>query len=367
MAEMTKDEMIRVINDSISRLENKEFNVYFFVLDTKGNPSSSLEYIYQMALSLSNMGYNVTMLHNEAEFVGVGEWLGEAYSNLKHLNIEKDNVPITASDFLFIPEIFANVMMSTKKLPCKRVIIVQNYLHVTEFLPVSQTMDSLNITDAIVTTRAQEEKIREYFPELRTHIVSPAINKMFRNYDGQRKLIVNVVAKEQSDINQIVKPFYWKNPIYKWVSFRDLRGMDQETFAEGLRKAAITVWIDDKTSFGYSLLEALRCGGVILAKVPERLSDWMVEDGKLTESVIWFDNVDDVPDMLSSLVRAWTHDEIPAEVYEEQNKFSNLYTTENQSNEIISVYVEDLFAKRLSDFREALADVENNVLKVKED
>ena len=367
MADITKNDMLKVVNESISKLENKEFNIYFFVLDTKGNPSSSLEYIYQTALSLSKMGYNVAMLHQEKEFVGVREWLGDEYADLKHFNIEKDNVPISASDFLFIPEIFANVMMSTKKLPCKRVVIVQNYLHITEFLPVSQTMDSLNITDAIATTNVQAEKIKEYFPELRTHVVSPAISGMFRNFDGQRKLIVNVVAKEQSDVNQIVKPFYWKNPIYKWVSFRDLRGMEQETFAEGLREAAITIWIDDKTSFGYSLLEALRCGGVVLAKVPEKLADWMIDGDKLTESVIWFDDIDSVPDMLASLVRAWTHDEVPQEVYDEQSKFSNLYTKEEQEEEIKSVYVDGLFAKRLADFKEALADVENNVIKPKED
>ena len=111
MADITKNDMLKVVNESISKLENKEFNIYFFVLDTKGNPSSSLEYIYQTALSLSKMGYNVAMLHQEKEFVGVREWLGDEYADLKHFNIEKDNVPISASDFLFIPEIFANVMM----------------------------------------------------------------------------------------------------------------------------------------------------------------------------------------------------------------------------------------------------------------
>ena len=66
------------------------------------------------------------MIHNEKDFIGVGDWLGEEYANLPHANVEKENVSISASDFLFIPEIFANVMMQTKKLPCKRVILVQN-------------------------------------------------------------------------------------------------------------------------------------------------------------------------------------------------------------------------------------------------
>lgn len=367
MAELTKNEMLRIVNENIERLENKDFHLYFFILDTKGNPSSSLEYIYQTALVLSKKGYKVAMLHQEKEFIGVSEWLGEEYAKLPHLNIEKDNVEITPSDFLFIPEIFANVMLQTKKLPCKRVMLVQNYNHITEFMPVSSTPDSLNVTDAIVTTESQEKKVKDWFPSLRTHIVSPSIKKIFRGNDNPRKLIINVVSKEQSDVNQIVKPFYWKNPLYKWVSFRDLRGVSQEVFSEALREAAITIWIDDKTNFGYSLLEALRCGGLVLAKVPTNPSDWMIEDGKLTESVIWFDNIDDVPSMIASAVRSWTLDKVPADVYEEQSKFDSLYTEETQEAEIEQVYVKELISKRLADFKETKVDIENNVLKGKEE
>lgn len=367
MAELTKNEMLRIVNENISRLKNKDFNIYFFVLDTKGNPTSSLEYIYQTALVLHRKGYNVSLLHQENEFIGVREWLGDEYADLPHLNIEKDNVEITPSDFIFIPEIFANVMMQTKKLPCKRVVLVQNYNHITEFMPVSQTYDNLNITDAIVTTKVQENKVKEWFPTVRTHIVSPSIKKLFRKNTEPKKLIVNVIAKDQSIVNQIVKPFYWKNPLYKWVSFRDLRGVTQETFAEALREAAITIWADDNTNFGVTLLEALRCGGVILAKTPNNLSDWMIDGDNITESVLWFNNLDEIPDALTTVVRSWTTDTIPEDVYYEQDKFNSLYSEETQEREIEEVYVKGLFERRLKEFEETKIDVENNVIKAKEE
>ena len=368
MAELTKNEMLRIVEGTISKLKNKEFNIYFYVLDTKGNPSSALEYIYQTALVLHKKGYNVKMLHNEKNFIGVGEWLGEEYANLPHANVEKDNVETSPSDFLFIPEIFANVMLQTKKLPCKRVIIVQNYKHITEFMPVSHTLDTLNITDAIVTTRVQEGKLKSYFPDIRTHIVSPSIKKVFRNNNTPRKLIINIVSKEQSNMNQVVKPFYWKNPLYRWVSFRDLRGLPQETFAEALREAAITVWMDEETSFGYSALEALRCGTILLAKIPKVPSDWMLsEDGNLTESVLWFDDIDAVPDMIASAVRSWTFDQVPSEVFTEQNKFTSLYTEEQQEEEVQKAYIDELVARRISEFEEVKTDVENNVIKTKDE
>lgn len=367
MAELTKKEMLRIVDENISRLKNKDFNLYFFVIDTKGNPASTLEYIYQTAYVLKEKGFNVTLLHQEKDFIGVGDWLGEKYANLPHSNIETDNVEITPSDFIFIPEIFANVMMQTKKLPCKRVVLVQNYNHITEFMPVSQTYENLNITDAIVTTKVQEEKVKTWFPYVRTHIVSPSVKGMFRKNTEPKKLIVNIISKDQSIVNQIVKPFYWKNPLYKWVSFRDLRGLNQDVFCEALREAAITIWIDDNTNFGLTLLEALRCGGVVLAKVPNNPSDWMLKDGDLTDSVLWFNNPDEVSDMLSSVVRSWTTDNIPDEVYKAQETFDDLYTEETQANEIDFVYVKSIIERRLREFEETKVDVENNVIKSKED
>jgi hypothetical protein len=367
MGKLTKDEMLNIVNENISRLKNKDYTLYFFVLDTKGNPSNSLEYIYHTALTLSKRGHKVVMLHQETEFVGVIDWLGEEYANLVHMNIDKDNVEVSPSDFLFIPEIFANVMLQTKKLACKRVVLVQNYTNITEFMPVLQTYENLNITDAIVTTKIQEEKVKSWFPYVRTHIVSPSVKSMFRKNTEPKKLIINIIAKDQSVVNQIVKPFYWKNPLYKWVSFRDLRGVNQETFCEALREAAITIWVDDTTNFGLTLLEALRCGGVVLAKVPNNPSDWMFENGDLTESVLWFDNLDSVSDMLTSVVRSWTMDSVPEDVYTEQSKFDNYYTEETQSNEIEAVYVKGLIERRLKEFEETKIDVENNVIKAKEE
>ena len=365
MDKIKKDEMIKTIEENIEKLEKKDFNLFFFVLDTKGNPSGSLEYVYQTAYTLKELGYNVTMLHNEKEeFIGVDEWLGSKYSELTHKNVTKENVDISASDFLFIPEIFAgNVMTQTKNLPCKRIVILQNYNYLSEFMPITSTFENLKIYDAITTTKVQEEKIKEYFPNLQTYVVSPSIKPIFRNNDAPRKLIINVIAKNQEDVYRVMKPFYWKYPAYKWVSFRELRGFDQETLSDALRESPITVWVDEKTNFGYTAIEAIKCGSILLGKVPETLSDWNVEkdeNGKdvLTNACIWFDHIDDVPDMLANIVRSWTLDKIPDEVYDNMHKFDDKYTQEIQKKEIEFVYNE-IISKRLNDFKEVLAQIKS--------
>ena len=362
MAEDKKKEFLQAVEENLAKIKNKDFNVYFFVLDTKGNPSGSLQYIYETALILSKKNYKVTMLHNEKDFVGVGEWMGEEYASLKHMNIETENVEASLSDFLFIPEIFMSVATKTKGLPCKRVVIVQNYGHLAEFMPVSVTFDNLKITDVITTTKVQSGIIKGYFPHVRTHIVSPSIKKMFRDNDAPRKLVVNVISRNTTDVNRIVKPFYWKYPIYKWISFRDLRGLSQDVFCDALRDAAITIWIDEDTNFGYSALEAMRCGTILMAKQPSTFTDWNIDDekNKLTDACLWFSHVDDVPDMLASVIRTWTLDGIPEEVYENQKKFNDLYTIEGMEKEIEYVYEKTLFEGRISEFEEVLAQGKKN-------
>ena len=115
-----KDKIISNIKAEIGKIDSKKNRIYFFVIDTKGAPSGSLEYIYNLALILKEDGYDVSMLHTEDEFVGVESWLGKKYADLPHYNVNKGDVGTSPSDILFIPEIFSQVMNQTKNLPCKR-------------------------------------------------------------------------------------------------------------------------------------------------------------------------------------------------------------------------------------------------------
>ena len=355
-------ETISLLETEKKKLETKEFNLYFFVLDSKGNPSATLRYIYQTALTLKELGYKVTMLHQEKDFVGVGNWLGEKYASLEHRNIEKENVPISASDFLFIPEIYANVMSQTKNLPCKRVAILTNMGYLTEIIPVGVTWADMGIDEVITISKNHEKAIKDYFPFVHSHVVSPYIPAVFRQPTKPQDLIVNFISKTPNDINRIIKPFFWKFPVYKWISFRDLRGLPQETFADALREGAITVWIDDDSNFGSSLLEAVKSGSLVLAKVPKTPSEWMFDEkGNLVEGIVWFDDLKRVPEMIASVVRTWLIDEIPADLKESAAKLVTLYTKKQHEDEIDEVYVKGLFTERVKEVEAAIAQFKAQV------
>ena len=348
---------IEVLTEALGKINDKSFNVYFYVMDTKGNPSSTLKYIYQTADTLKDLGYNVTMLHNEKEFVGVEEWLGEKYASLPHKNIEKENVSISASDFLFIPEVYENVMSQTKKLPCKRIAMLTNYDYLVDITPVGVTWGLLGIDDAVTTTETLKSRVGKFFPTADINVVRPYISSMFRPNPKPKDLVINIVSKNPEDVHKIMKPFYWKYPIYKWVSFVDLRGYPQEVYSEALRAGAITIWVNDNTDFGTSVLEALKCGCVTLAKVPDTVTDWMVDPNtkELTDSVLWFDDFDRLPDMLASVVRAWLTDNLPEDLSDCSSPLCGEYTKEEHIQDVKNVYVGKIFAEREAEIKEAIA------------
>lgn len=350
------------IEKEIEKITNKQSNIYFFVLDTKGNPSGSLEYIYKLALILKENDYNVAMLYQEEEeFIGVGEWLGESYASIPHYDIAKDEVSVSPSDILFIPEIFSNIMVQTKKLPCKRIALLQNYDYMLEQMPMSAQWGDLGIMEAVCNTDLNADMIKEVFPYIKTTTIKPYIDPMFGSTNEPKKLIINIIAKDQSDINKIIKPFYWKYPMYKWVSFRDLRGFPKEIYSQYLRESCATIWVGDETSFGYSPLEAMQSGSIVMAKTTNITQEWMenADTSTLNDSCLWFDTFHEVHKLIASVVRAWITDNVPNEIFDSAKASLSLYSKEETTKTWLD-YIENVLISRKGEMESLITHIKTN-------
>lgn len=347
--------VIENIQKEISKIDKKENKINFFVIDVKGVPSGSLEYIYNLALMLKNEGYNVNMLHTEDEFEGVGSWLGEEYANLPHFNVNKGDFGTSPSDILFIPEIFSQVMNQTKNLPCKRVAILQNYDYVVEQMPYAAQWGDFGIMEGITNSDYQAAELKEAFPYVKLKKVRPFISKKFGNTITPKKMVVNVISKDQSDIKKIVKPFYWKYPFFKWVSFKELRNLPKDKFAKELRDNAITIVVDDSASFMYSALEAMKSGSITMVKVPTATVDW-ANGEELPNCCVWFNDYDTLHKQIASVVRSWITDKVPSILAEETEKVCGKYNEENTKADILG-YVTELLDKRKKEMEELILQI----------
>ena len=383
-------EVINRIQNEIDKLNNKDFTLFFFTIDSKNVPTGSLVYTYEMALALKKLGYKVKMLYqldneysereikkrqskgtynkmDEQIFCGVSEWMGTEYGELEHVNISKEGAwSVAPSDFLFIPEVFSSLMSQTfiHKIPCQRYVLLQNFDYVTDFIPFGTQWINFGIRDCVATTELQANLIKDVMPYVRTTVINPYIPEYFRKPIQPKNLIVNIISKKQSDVNKLMKTFYWKYPMYKFISFKDLRGMNREHYAEQLKEGAITIWIDENTSFGYGALEAMRCGNIVIGKFPENVQEWMVdEDGELLDNVIWFDNMTQLPEVLSKVIGSWMQDEIPSELIESMERTNQLYK-KSEYDKNISDFINDIVTKRIQELTIFKNNAVNNEEKV---
>lgn len=357
------------IENTIEKINNNDFNIYFFTVDCKNVPNSSVEYVYRMARTLTDMGYKATILYQiqdeytEAEiyrrkkkgkhidenkvFVGVGEWLGEKYAELPHINISTEEWTVGPEDFLFIPEVFSSLMFEVykNKLPCETKIIIQNYNYMTEFIPIGIEWKNYGMYSAIATTKQQSELVKRVFPYVESEIIPPCIDDCFRKPIKPKDLIVNVITKDPNDINRIIKPFFWQYPMYKFITFRDLRNYPQEEYAELLKESIITVWVDRDTSFGHAPLEAMRCGNIVVGKIPENIPEWMQDEEGIINNGLWVYNINDIPSVLAKAIASWMTDNVPQELIDSMEMTNKKYTVDEWKHNVKETFVK-MFAKR---------------------
>ena len=261
---------------------------------------------------------------------------------------------MSPGDFLFIPEAFSSLMFETFKnnIPCKRYVVLQNFNYLTEFIPLGVEWANYGIADVITSSEVQANRVKSVFPYVRTTIIPPGIPSYFRKPVLPKKLVVSVIASSKSDVNRMIKTFYWKYPKFKFITFDDLRGYPRDSYAERLKESAITLWVDDKTSFGYGALEAMKCGNIVIGKLTEDVQDWMKRENKLADNIIWFQNLDDVPKILNSVLISWMLDEVPAEIVNAIEETNKMHTEEEWVKNVTN-FVEGIKAERIREFKGA--------------
>jgi len=343
-------EQLSKLESSIENLKSKKSRLYFLVQDTKGNAKASVSFIYNMALTLKKAGYNSIILHEKPDYVGVSGWMGEEYmKELPHKSIEGQNLEVSPEDFLVIPELYGFVMSQVSKLPCGKIVLCQAYDHILETLQPGQTWSQHGFLKCITTSEMQKQYLENVMRNTSFDILKPFISDNFTKQTLPPKPIVAIHTREQRDTANIIKTFYIKFPQYRWVTFRDMRNMDEKQFANVLKECFVSVWIDETSSYGTFPLESMKTNVPVIGLVPNLLPEWMTENNG-----VWVNNKTHVVDFVADFLQNWLEDNVKPELYDEMLK-----TVENTSSkkEFEKVTI-DLFQKyintRLDSFEEQL-------------
>jgi hypothetical protein len=335
-------------------MKEKLSRIYFMVQDTKGNAKASVKYIYHMALTLKNNGYNAIILHEKPDYYGVSSWLDEEYmTKLEHRSIEGTSLEVSPDDLIIIPEIYGFVMDQITKLPCGKIVLSQAYDHIFETLQPGQSWPLLGFYKCITTTNKQKELIESVMRNVSVEVVEPFISENFVKNQFQAKTIVNIHTRDHRDTTNFIKAFYVKFPQYRWITFRDLRGLSENEFADAMKESFVSIWIDQTSSYGTFPLESMKMGIPVLGLVPDIVPTWMNEDNGL-----WVNNKTIMVDVLSDLIQNWLEDNLNPELFENMDRtVQSLPNQEKFEQETLSLFSK-MFETRLTSFEDQLSKFE---------
>jgi hypothetical protein len=338
------NEQIIKVEKSIQNLIEKKCKIYFLVQDTKGNAKAGIKYIYDIAYTLHVNGFNPIIMHEKNDFTKIGEWSDEKYDTLEHESIENQNLKISPEDFIVIPELYGHVLEQVSNLPCGKIVLSQSYDYIFETLQPGMSWTDYGFLTCITTSEEQKNYISQYMKNVNYKIITPLIDEKFTPKEKPSKPIITIHTRDQRETAKIIKSFYLKYPQYRWVTFRDMRGLNNSDFAKYLKDSFVSVWVDDKSGFGTYPIESILSLTPVIGKVPDIRPSWMTE-----ENGIWTEDINSIVDILSDFTQNWLEDNISDDLYDKSYESVVKYTDKEE------------FEKNTIDVFESLVNVRKEI------
>ena len=345
---MDLEKIIKVEN-SIEKLKDKTARIYLLVQDTKGNPKASVKYIYDVAVALKNNNFNPIIIHETKDYEGVSSWLDESYMELPHQPIDGQNLAISPEDVIIIPELYGHVMEQIKNLPCGKIVLCQAYDYMLETLAPGVSWSQLGVYKSITTSETQKAYIDEIMKGVSVDVIEPYISEIFTKKEKPSKPIISIHTRDQRDTAKIIKTFYLKYPQYRWITFRDMRGISQLDFSKFLKESFLSVWVDNESAFGTYPIESMASGTPVIGKVPYMAPTWINE-----ENGIWTNNQNDIVDVIANFVQNWLEDNISESLYENMTKTSDQYKDKSKFETQVLNLFNEVFNSRAEAFQDQL-------------
>ncbi len=346
-------EQISRLEKSVENLKSKKSKIFFLVQDTKGNPKASIMYTYHIANSLKENGFNSVLLYEEPGYTGVSEWLGEEFANLPHETIKGSNLEVSPEDLIVIPELFAYMMPNLSKIPCGKIVFAQAYDNVLETLKPGESWSQFGFLKCITTTETQKEHIQGFMKNISYDVLEPFILDEFSPSKLPANPIISIHTRDQRDTINIIKEFYLKFPQYRWVTFRDMRGLSVKEFSKALKGSFLSVWVDENSGYGTYPLECMKSNIPVLGLVPNLLPKWMNE-----ENGFWVNNKTQIVDFIADILQNWLEDGLDEKVFSSMSEtIKTLPTKEDFYHNSVELFNEYI-TTRLTSFENQLSKLQ---------
>jgi hypothetical protein len=343
-----KDKLIEIFTN----IENKSFNVYLYVPSIPETVySMAVEEIYNICYFLRKNNYNAFLITGEDEkeaTYNVPSYLSEELKNLPHLSPKKDNINVTPSDVLIVPEFFVNVMhqISDAKIQCERIVLCQSQTYMLDSLPPNHAWAAWGFNTVLTTSEELKSFIqRNSRINYNIQTYSIGIPDYFKP-KRIKKPIIMYFSREDAHIKRLSKIFFMKYPELAWVLFERVQGgenfLTREKLAEKMGEIPALLWLDKDAGFGTLPLEAMKSGAIVVGLLPEFDKEYT----KVDDTAIWSSSLEVLAEQLGIVIKEWLADNIPTNVYENMMTVASKYTVENHEKTLVSAFSNILEARK---------------------
>ena len=181
-------------------------------------------------------------------------------------------------------------------------------------------------------------------------VVEPFISEEFSKKQKPSKPIISIHTREPRDTAKIIKTFYLKYPQYRWITFRDMRGIKLSDFSKFLKDSYLAVWVDSESGFGTFPIECMVTGTPVIGKVPNLKPSWLTE-----ENGVWTYQFNEIVDIIANFTQNWLEDNLNPLLYTEMEKTISNYTDSTKFNEEVIKTFSDMINTRLENFEDQLS------------
>jgi hypothetical protein len=190
-----------------------------------------------------------------------------------------------------------------------------------------------DVMNCITTSKTLSEMVKDLVPAGQIDFIEPGIPEHFKPTEMPQIPVVAIHARDQRKAAKIIKSFYLKYPLYRFVSFKDMHGMTEVDFAKNLKECAVSVWVDDDSTFGTFPVESLKCNVPVIGKVPNIIPEWMSDDNG-----IWVYDENQIPDLVFNYIKNWMEDGLPENLQNVSEGMKEKYTIETFEKATIETY-----------------------------
>ncbi len=350
-----KQTTIEILESALTRLQEKKSVIYFLAYDTKDHARAAIKHIYDMAMVLRQDGYNSKILVEEKSYSGVKNWLDDSYDILPIDAIKEDKVELNVDDIIVIPEHYSNILPQLSNMKCSKIMLVQQKEYMFETLPIGSRWSNFGVDRCITTTEKSKKYIQEYFPESLVYIIPPYIGDNFKPSTNPKKPYIAISCRDRLQHRKLISEFYLKFPQLRWITFRDMIQMTYNEFSDALKECAVSVWIDDESTFGTFPLESMKCGVPVVGKIPNTEPEWLSENG------FWTYDGNKVVELLGTYVLAWIEGvDITDDVRERMNQTTLPYTKDTHNKITYSIFT-TIISQREELIKNSIEKIKSNV------